>query len=333
MYNAVYYDEYGIHLNLRGLEKWSEKVDERLAAIEENIKPEFIVDFDISKMRALGDGIGIINGSFVSEKLYNELEAKHEADCRLISEYDLEIKKLEKKNVEQNDDICTLYSKYASEAQEHFRCEAVIEDKNKQIAMLEFNVEKLKEDVERWVNRDKRLRDMDKKRLFDLKNAENERDHYKDLYSSKCDDYDNLLEKQMKTEGERERCEKLLANANDDYAGLQSLYKETFEANVKLKKLNKKYDEELTAIKNAPRVNTYDYAELMSKYKDLEEKLKETEEKYNDACVLNKMREDVFEANIKLQKTIEAKDREINLLRAELDKYKTDDECDDRWID
>ena len=57
-------------------------------------------------------------------------------------------------------------------------------------------------------------------------------------------------------------------------------------------------------------------------------------EKYEDALKMNKAREDVYYSNIKLKKTIESKDREIGLLRAELDKYtKTEYECDDSWID
>ena len=107
----------------------------------------------------------------VDKKLYDKLEAKHEADCRLISEYDLEIKRLEKRNDEQNRIISDLYYKYVSEEKEHLRCEAVIEDKNKEIDKYRRHIAELKNE------------------LFDSKNAENERDHYKGLYSS--DEYDD----------------------------------------------------------------------------------------------------------------------------------------------
>lgn len=300
----------------------------------------------------------------INKKSYDKLEAKHEADCRLISEYDLEIKKLEE------------------------RCE--------------------------------HLREMDKKRFFDFKNAENERDHYKGLYSSKCDDYDKLLEKKIKNEksameevakyknlfhslnhkhqkvvgemkawkerameAERnedylkrkfEKPEKLRTvletensalrktleatkekyeSINIDYIGLEKEYNTVLSTKNSLEfrnkdlinennKLRKTYNDatDNTELEGKLEAKSCRIAALEDKLRyqranltSLEQKLKETEEKYNDACVLNKMREDVFEANIKLQKTIEAKDREIGFLRAELDKYKTDDECDDRWID
>lgn len=341
MYNAVYCDEFGIHLNLRGLEKWSEKVDERLAAIEENIKPEVTFDFDISKMRALGDGIGIINGSFVSEKLYGKLEEKHESDCRLISEYDLEIKKLEKRNAEQNDIVCDLYSNLCTEQKERIRCEAVIEDKKRQLAESEFHVKKLKEDEERLRDKYKRMDAVLKSRLFDLKNIENERDHYKGLYSSKCDDYDKLLEKQIKTEKEAGlNYKELFHSINHKHQKVVGEMKAWKERAVEAERNEDYLKRENGILSETLKTVTEDRDKLKSEcylaqeaLKTTKEKLKETEEKFNDACILNKLREDVFEANIKLQKTIEAKDREIDLLRAELDKYKTGEDSDDRWID
>jgi FtsZ-binding cell division protein ZapB len=220
----------------------------------------------------------------IDKKLYDKLEAKHEADCRLISEYDLEIKRLK--------DKCSYLEKETC-------------DLNKQIdsfgltcRLYEKETKDLKCDVERLVKRYESIRDMDKKRLFDFKNAEEERDHYKGLYSSKCDDYDTLLEKQLKTEKEvafyRNSCHECYSEKSEHIEKEHNLKEEV----IKL-------------------------TEQKDRYK----------EKYDDACKMNKMREDVFEANLKLKKTIEAKDREIDLLRAELDKYKTDDECDDRWID
>lgn len=347
-------------------------IETRLAAVENKVENNVSVEFKPERVIfgcSYNRDLNGFSADVVDKKLYDKLEAKHEADCRLISEYDLEIKKLEKRNAEQNDSICDLYSNLYTEQKERIRCEAVIEDKKRQLAESEFHVKKLKEDEERLRDKYKRMEAVLKKkydeidtlnkqidsfgltcrlykeetedlksdieswkksyneleymyekkdaecngledkyrrhnaelksRLFDLKNVENERDHYKGLYSTKCDDYDRLLEKQIKTEKE---------------AGLN--YKNLFHS------LNHKHQNVVGEMKI-----------WKERAIEAEKKLKETEEKYNDACVLNKMREDVFEANIKLQKTIEAKDREIGLLRAELDKYKTDDECDDRWID
>lgn len=398
----------------------------------------------------------------VDKKLYDKLEAKHEADCRLISEYDLEIKKLKKQNEEQNETVNYVYSNLCTEQKEHLRCEAVIkdlkfdvekakawekryneleymyekkdaennrlEDKyerqgavlkkkydeidalNKQIdsfgltcRIYEKETKDLKADVERWVERHNRLRDMDKKRLFDFKNTEKERDHYKGLYSSKCDDYDTLLEKQLKTEKEvafyrnsyyeccsekNEHIEKehdlkeeviKLTELKDNYKNLfhslnhkhqkvvgemkrwkeraieaeknEDYLKKRLERPDKLRTVLERENDGLRATLEATKEEyeslNIDYNRIEKEYNtvlstknslefkntDLEQKLKATEEKLNDARIFNKMREDVFEANLKLKKTIEAKDREIDLLRAELDKYKTDDECDDRWID
>lgn len=350
-------------------------IETRLAAVEKKVsnnvsvefKPERIV-FGCSYNRNFND----FSVDVVDKKRYNKLEAKHEADCRLISEYDMENKELKKANsmldrinkfyvedvqrafkkqrkAEETADILKAERKAMSEYIDELKSDVEkakdwekrykeleylyekkdaennkLEDKyerqgavlkkkydeidtlNKQIdsfgltcRLYEKETKDLRSDVERWVERYKRIKEMEKKRLFDLKNVENERDHYKGLYSTKCDDYDRLLEKQLKTEKE---------------AGLN--YRELFHS------LNHKHQNVVGEMKN-----------WKERAIEAEQKLKETEEKYNDTCVLNKMREDVFEANIKLQKTIEAKDREIGLLRAELDKYKTDDECDDRWID
>lgn len=305
----------------------------RLTAVEEKVekkdKPKFTM-FEV-----------------VDKKLYDKLQAKHEADSRLISEYDIENKKLKEQNTAQNDAVCDLYSKLHTEQKERVRCEAVIVDK--------------KEQIDEWRKSYERLRDMDKKRIFDSKNTENERDHYKGLYSSKCDDYDRLLEKQLKTEKNftfyRDAYMKC-NEANDKILEKQHNLREELikltEQNSILTKENKKLTEsndtatkenlefegenDALSTRNAFLEDKIEeqktrIANLESKLRNqranlasLQEKLKETEEKLNDARVLNKMREDVFEANIKLQKIIEAKDREIGLLRAELDKYTPDDD-------
>ena len=263
-------------------------IETRLAAVEKKVSESKLEPiFDVDKLRVLGDEIGIFSGSYVDESLYDKLEAKHEADCRLISEYDLEIKKLEKQNIELKDE------------------------------------------------------------LFDLENVENERDHYKGLYSSQCDDYDNLLAKQIKTKKDFEfyrdayyKC----CSANDDHIEKEHDLKEEVIKLTELKdnyknlfhSLNHKHQKVVGEMKawkeRAIEAEKPDKLRpvLERENRALREKLKETEEKFNDACVLNKAREDVYYANLKLKKTIEAKDREIDLLRAELDKYKTDDECDDR---
>lgn len=306
-------------------------IETRLAAVEEKVsnnvsvefKPERVV-FGCSYNRDIG-----FSAEVVAKNLYDKLEAKHEADCRLISEYDLEIKRLEEEISALNKQIdsfgltCRLYEKETKD---------------------------LKSDVE------------------DLKNAENERDHYKGLYSSKCDDYDALLEKQLKTEKEvafyRNSYHECCSEKNDHIEKEHDLkeevinlteqkdsYKNLFHSlNHKHQKVvgemkrwkeraieaEKNEDYLKKRLESPDKLRTVLEREIKAlefKNTELEQKLKKTEEKFNDACVLNKMREDVFEANLKLKKTIEAKDREIDLLRAELDKYKTDDECDDRWID
>ena len=307
----------------------------RLTAVEEKVANG--VEFTFKPGR-------IISGDFsigvVDQKLYDKLEAKHEADCRLISEYDLENKILKDQNAAQNDIVCDLYSKLHTEQKERVRCEAVIVDKNQQI--------------DEWKKRCDRLRDMDKKRLFDFKNAENERDHYKGLYSSKCDDYDKLLEKQIKAEEEIANYKNLFHSLNHKHqnvVGEMKSWKERATSAEKeldyLKMKNEKpsvlrqaLEIENKALRTACDTTSETLNKLKSEHyiiqenlKITKEKLKETEEKLNDARVLNKMREDVFEANIKLQKIIEAKDREIGLLRAELDKYTPYDDDDDYDID
>lgn len=309
-------------LDLNDLEKWVDKVDRRLDAIEKNNEPEVVCS--VEKMRALGNGIGIFSGSYVDEKLYNKLEAKHEADCRLISEYDLEIKKLEKQNSEQSNAICDLYSNLCTEQKERIRCEAVIKVKNDE--------------------------------LFDLKNAENERDHYKGLYFSKCDDYDKVLEKQIKTEKELKHAEEVGANYNNlysitcdkydkleekyesinvDYIRLEKEYNTVFSTknalefkntdletkNSILTKENNKLRESKTDLVNR---NTY----LIGLNKNLEDENDTLKEKIHDAILHNKMRDDVYEKNLELKKKVDAKDREINFLRAELDKYTSGSEED-----
>lgn len=269
-------------------------IETRLTAVEEKVEKKVTdgVEFTFKPGR-------IISGDFsigvVDQKLYDKLQAKHEADSRLISEYDLENKKLKDQNAAQNDIVCDLYSNLHTEQKERIRCEAVIVDKNQQIdewkkryKELEYLYEKKNEESNNLEDRYRRYNADLKSRLFDLKNAENERDHYKGLYSSKCDDYAELSS----------RCKDLEEKLND--ARVLSKMRES------------------------------DYCLSQKVLETTKEKLKETEEKLNDARVLNKMREDVFEANIKLQKIIEAKDREIGLLRAELDKYTPDDddECD-----
>ena len=229
----------------------------------------------------------------VDKKLYDKLEAKHEADCRLISEYDLEIKRLEEKCEQLERENRTL--------------NVLLINKTETIGKPVKENDRLDENCERMCT-------VAKKRLFDFKNAENERDHYKGLYSSKCDDYDNLLAKRLKIEKERDQYKNLFHSLNHKHqkvVGEMKAWKERAMEAEKPDKLRPVLEREIKA---------------------LEQKLKETEEKYDDACKMNKMREDVFNSNLKLKKTIEAKDREIDLLRAELDKYKTD-ECDDSWID
>lgn len=273
MNNAVYCDEFGVHLNLRGLDKWIDETNERLAAIEENIKPE--VAFDISKMRVLGDEIGIVNGSFVPEKLYDELEAKHEADCRLISEYDLEIKRLKKQNTDQNETISYVYSNLNTEQRERIRCEAVIEDLKRKIAESEFHVEKLKEDVDRHRKHNADL----KSRLFDLKNIENERDNYKSLY----DKYKTLYDDSLKDETKSCHYKELFHSLNHKHQKVVGDMKHWKERAIEAEKnedylknrvqkaetLNKKYDEELTAIKMTMPYSSHDYEKIFSKYKGL----------------------------------------------------------------
>lgn len=380
-------------------------IETRLTAVEEKVekkdKPKFTM-FEV-----------------VDKKLYDKLEARHEADCRLISEYDLEIKKLKEQNAAQNDAICDLYSKLHTEQGERVRCEAVIVDKNQQIdewkkryKELEYLYEKKNEESNNLEDRYRRHNADLKSRLFDLKNAENERDHYKGLYSSKCDDYDKLLEKQLKTEKELNHAEEVGDRYKSLYDTTCDNYEKLYEENNKLIKENKtfnvllinktetigklgdEYDklkEQKDHYKNLFHSLNHNYQNLVGELKSwkerattaekeldylkmknekpsvlrqaletenkalrtacdttsetlnklksehyiiqenlkiTKEKLKETEEKLNDARVFNKMREDVFNSNIKLQKIIEAKDREIGLLRAELDKYTPDDDED-----
>ena len=320
MNNIVYNDKFGDHLNLRYLDKWIDETNERLTAVEEKISND--VKFTFKPGRIIFGSTSItddFSAEVVDKKLYNKLEAKHEADCRLISEYDLEIKRLE--------------------------------------------------DAIRGLNT------LSKKRFFDFKNAENERDHYKGLYSSKCDDYDRLLEKQIKTEKELKHAEEVGDHYKSLYDTTCDNYEKLYEENNKLIKENKtfnvllinktetigklgaEYDKlkeqndnllkDYKLLSESNNNHATDNIELEGKLEEkslriaaLESKLRNQranlaslQEKYEDAVKMNKAREDVYYANIKLQKTIESKDREIGLLRAELDKYKTDDECDDRWID
>ena len=218
-------------------------IETRLTTVENKVennvsvefRPERVV-FGCSYNRDIG-----FSAEVVDKKLYDKLEAKHEADCRLISEYDLENKKLKEINASY------------------------------------------------W--------DIIKKRVYDLNNVENERNYYKGLYSSKCDDYDKLLKDY-----------KLLSESNNNHA----------TDNIELEGKLEEKSLRIVALEGKLRNQRTNLASL--------------QEKYDDACKMNKMREDVFNSNLKLKKTIEAKDREIDLLRAELDKYKTD-ECDDSWID
>ena len=215
-------------------------IETRLTKLESYVKPEVV--FDVEKMKVLGDEIGIISGSYVDEKLYDKLEAKHEADCRLISEYDLEIKKLEEK------------------------CKC-LEKENKAFNILLIN------------------------KTITIGELGDEYDKLKEQNDKLLKDYN------------------LLSESNNNHA----------TDNIELEgKLEEK---------------TLRIASLESKLRNQRANLTSLQEKYEDAVKMNKTREDVYYANIKLQKTIEAKDREIGLLRAELDKYKTDDECDDSWID
>lgn len=351
-------------------------IETRLTAVEEKVEKKDTdgVEFTFKPGR-------IISGSFstevVDKKLYDKLEAKHEADCRLISEYDIENKKLKEQNAAQNDIVCDLYSNLCTEQKERIRCEAVIEDKNKQIGEwkkrykeLEYLYEKKNEESNNLEDRYRRHNADLKSRLFDLKNAENERDHYKGLYSSKCDDYDRLLEKQIKLEekcGYLERENKtfnvLLINKTETIGKLGDEYDKLKEQNSILTKENIRLTEsndtatkenlelegenDALSTRNAFLENIVEELEdkivtqknritnLESKLRNQRANLTSLQEKYEDAVKMNKAREDVYYANIKLQKTIEAKDREIGLLRAELDKYTPDDddECDDRWID
>lgn len=339
-------------------------IETRLTAVEKKVennvsvefKPERVV-FGCSYNRNIG-----FSAEVVDKKLYDKLEAKHESDCRLISEYDLENKKLN----------------------ELYKCQY----------------------------------ELAKKRLFDFKNVENERDHYKGLYSSKCDDYDRLLEKQIKTEKELKHAEEVGDNYKNLYDTTCDNYEKLYEENNKLIKENRtfnvllinktetigklgsEYDklkEERDDYKNLFHSLNHKHQKVVGEMKNwkeryeclnddyngllqshnkllkdykllsesnnnhatdnielegeleaktnriaaLEEKLRNQrtnlaslQEKYEDALKMNKAREDVYYSNIKLKKTIEAKDREIGLLRAELDKYtKTEYECDDSWID
>ena len=148
---------------------------------------------------------------------------------------------------------------------------------------------------------------------------EKERDDYKELFHS-------LNHKHQKVVGEMKAWKERAIEAEKNEVCL----KRRFEKPEKLRTVLERENAGLRATLEAV---TKDRDKINYEYNLAKEKLKITKEKYDDACKMNKMREDVFESNLKLKKTIEAKDREIDLLRAELDKYKTDDECDDRWID
>ena len=285
-------------------------IETRLTSVEKKVennvsvefKPESVV-FGCSYNRDIG-----FSAEVVAKNLYDKLEAKHEADCRLISEYDLEIKRLKEEISTLNKQIdffvltCLLYKK------ENKDLKSDVEKKDAENNKLEDEIDKHRRHVAEL-----------KDKLFDLKNAENERDHYKGLYSSKCDDYDNLLAKQLKTE-------KDFTFYRNAYMKSIGELEETNERQHSFKEENIKLTEQKDRYKEL-------FHSLNHKHQKVVGEMKCWKEKYDDACKMNKMREDVFESNLKLKKTIEAKDREIDLLRAELDKYKTDDECDDRWID
>lgn len=208
-------------------------IETRLTAVEKKVennvsvefKPERVV-FGCSYNRDIG-----FSAEIVDKKLYDKLEAKHEADCRLISEYDLENKRLKDK------------------------CE-YLEKENKTFNVLLIN----------------------KTETMGELGAE---------YNKLLKDY------------------KLLSESNNNHA----------KDNIEL-------EGELEAKTNR-------IAALEEKLRNQRTNLASLQEKYEDALKMNKAREDVYYQNQILAKNIKAKDREICLLRAELDKYKTDDECDD----
>jgi adenylate kinase family enzyme len=75
-------------------------IETRLAAVENKVENNVSVEFKQERVVFGGSynrDIGF-SAEVVDKKLYDKREAKHESDCRLISEYDLEIKKLKETN-------------------------------------------------------------------------------------------------------------------------------------------------------------------------------------------------------------------------------------------
>lgn len=270
---VFYYDRFG-HLNIKSLDKWVNETNERLTALEKKdennvsieFKPERVV-FGCSYNRDIG-----FSAEVVDQKLYDKLEAKHESDCRLISEYDMEIKKLKEET---------------------------------------------------------------KKIVEGFGKAKKERDHYKGLYSSKCDNYDKLLEKQIKTEKELKHAEevgdnyKLLYDTTcGNYDKLEEKYNKLLKDYNLLSESNNNHATDNNELEGELEAKSLRIAALEEKLRNQRTNLASLQEKYEDAREMNKMREDVYYSNIKLKKTIESKDIEIGLLRAELDKFRSDDEED-----
>lgn len=229
--------------NIDGVCEWVAAAEERITKLEEkSMGYDTEPYFETGPIKMLGCNLFPPDMEFVEKKKYDELEAKHEADCRLISEYDLEIKRLE--------DKCSYLEK------ENRTFNVLLINKTETIGKIGYEYDKLEE-----------------------------------KYNKLLKDY------------------KLLTESNNNHA----------KDNVEL-------EGELEAKTNR-------IAALEEKLRNQRTNLASLQEKYEDACKMNKAREDVYESNLKLKSRLKTKDREIDLLRAELDKYKTDDECDDSWID
>lgn len=376
MYNIVYCDEFGTHLNLRDLDKWIDETNERLTEVEKKLSND--VKFTFKPGRIIFGSTSITDGfsaEVVDKKLYDKLEAKHEADCRLISEYDIENKKLEEKCrclekenktfnvllINKTETIGKLGNEYDKLKEQN----AILTKENKKLT--ESNDTATKENLEfegendalstrnafledKIVTQKNRIASLESKlrnqraNLTSLQekyeDATEQKDHYKNLFHSLNHNYQNLV-------GEMKNWKEKYESINIDYIRLEKDYNTVLSTKNSLEfrnaelesklekpeKLRRALEIENKALREALESVSKSLDKLNSDYYLVQENLKITKEKYEDAVKMNKAREDVYYANIKLQKTIEAKDREIGLLRAELDKYKTDDECDDRWID
>ena len=261
-------------------------------------------------------------------KTHEELEAKHEADCRLISEYDLEVKNLRKTNDNQIETISDLYSELCTEQKERIRCESVIEWKNEAISKIVSDAEKYKEDSERVRDKYKRQGAILNKKYDEIKELEERLE-----LSNRCNEVikeekkaleQKLKERERDLEKNAETLTLAYASAGEKSRKIEKLIKE----NELLTESNNNHATDNIELEGKLEEKSLRIAALEAKIRNQRANLSSLQEKYEEALKFNKAREDVYYQNQKLTDIIKAKDREIATLRSKLSTIEDYDDYD-----